>query len=160
MQKKTAVLAATTPQDDTTFHAFMINAIDDNTGKPIFNVVNLVEVCAECLKTDKPWKCPHTMDRISGSKSKADRDITLKLIRDEGVRMREMFGQQTKADNKWLKDEWMQRFHNSKVPIDHPVRAVYMGIDPGGGGDSEMALTAIAETYSKEFGTRLAVRFI
>lgn len=98
MQDKTSILAATTPQDDNTYHAFLLNCRDRTTGERLYNVVFLFEVCEDCLKGASPWKCVHNQDRISGSKSKAARDQTMEMFRDgqQSVMMRELFGQATK----------------------------------------------------------------
>lgn len=36
MQDKTSILAATTPQDNSTYHSFLISVRDPDTGKRIF----------------------------------------------------------------------------------------------------------------------------
>ena len=160
MQTKTSLLAATTPQDNTTFHAALLNLIDPSTGKPVFNVVNLVEVCPKCLLTDKPWKCTHRSDQISGSKSQYDRDITLLMFRNaQSTAVRELFGQQTQSKDNLLQDEWIERFYKSSATFEHSVRALYMGVDPGGGGSGQMGVCVIAEVRPSPADARLAVSF-
>lgn len=159
MQDKTSILAATTPQDNSTFHSHLINVRDPETGKRIFNVVNLVEVCKSCLKSSKPWKCSHMSDRISGSKSEAARKQTMLFYRpgQKHVAMRELMGQQASDTSGLIPDEWIKTFHNSTVDIKDRPRAIYLGIDPGGGGPGELGVIGIAETLSPEHGARLAV---
>lgn len=160
MQDKTSILAATTPQDNTTYHAFLINVLDPDTNERIFNVVNLIEVCKACKKTDKPWKCTHMADRISGSKSQASRDQTLLFYRDgqQAVALRELFGEQSKNTSGLLPEPWIERFLKSEIHIKDPVRALYLAVDPGGGGPGELGIVGIVETLSVEYGARLAVR--
>lgn len=162
MQDKTSILAATTPQDNTTYHAFLLNARDKTTGERLFNVVNLFEVCKSCLAGKTPWKCTHNQDRISASKSKAARDQTLALYRDgqQAVALRELFGQASKNTTNLIPTEHSDLFKKSTVHITDPVRALYIGIDPGGGGPGELGVVGIAETFDNQGtipGPRLAV---
>lgn len=159
MQDKTSILAATTPQDNSTYHAYLINVKDPESGKRVFNVVNLVEVCKSCLKTSKPWKCSHMSERISGSKSEAARKQTMLFYRpgQKHVAMRELMGQQNSETGGLIPVEWMENFHTSSIPVEDRPRAIYLGIDPGGGGPGELGVIGIAETISLEHGPRLAV---
>ena len=134
--------------------------LDPDTNERIFNVVNLIEVCKACKKTDKPWKCTHMADRISGSKSQASRDQTLLFYRDgqQAVALRELFGEQSKNTSGLLPEPWIERFLKSEIHIKDPVRALYLAVDPGGGGPGELGIVGIVETLSVEYGARLAVR--
>jgi hypothetical protein len=161
MQKKTAILAATTPQDNSTFHAHLCNVRDPETNKRIFNVVYLVEVCKACLKTAKPFQCTHMDDRISGSKSADARKQTMLFYGpgEKHVAMRELMGQQAGGNSGLLPQDRIERFHASSIIISDMPRAIYIGIDPGGGGPGELGIVGIAETMSMEYGQKLAVRF-
>ena len=161
MQDKTSILAATTPQDTSTFQCHLINVKDPETGRKIFNVINLVEVCKSCLVSAKPWKCSHMAERISGSKSEAARKQTMLFYRpgQKHVMMRELLGQQSSESGGLIPAIWIERFHTSEmVPEDRP-RAIYLGIDPGGGGPGELGVIAVAETMSMQYGPRLVVSF-
>lgn len=125
--------------------------------------MNLFEVCKACLAGKTPWKCTHNQDRISASKSKAARDQTLALYRDgqQAVALRELFGQASKNTTNLIPTEHSDLFLKSAVHITSPVRALYIGIDPGGGGPGELGVVGIAETFDLQGsipGPRLAVR--
>lgn len=162
MQPKTSILAATSPQDNTSFHAFMINVIDPATNERVFNVVNLVEVCKACMESETPWKCVHTQDRLSGSKSKAARDQTALFYRtgQGAVQARELFGIASKNNTGLLQPGQVDLFWKSSVHISAPVPVLYLAIDPGGGGSGEMGIIGLVDTVIIEGtqpGPRLAV---
>lgn len=162
MQPKTSILAATSPQDNTSYHAFMINVVDKSTGQRVFNVVNLMEVCEACLKTDTPWTCVHAQDRLSWSKSKAARDETSLFYRkgQDAVRGRELFGIANKNTSNLLPPSHVDLFFKSSVHITVPARVLYLAIDPGGGGPGELGIVGLVDTMVSSgptAGARLAV---
>lgn len=161
MQPKTSILAATSPQDNTSFHAFMINVVDPSTNERVFNVVNLVEVCKACLETETPWKCVHTQDRLSGSKSKAARDQTSLFYRNGqgAVQARELFGIASKNNTGLLPPAHVEMFFKSSVHISAPVPVLYLAIDPGGGGSGEMGVVGLVDTVITE-GAQTGPRFV
>jgi hypothetical protein len=161
MQEKTSLLAATTPQDNTTYNSFLITLKDPETQEHVFNVVNLFEVCPACLAGDKPWQCTHTPDKISGSKTRKSRAITSLFYGDgdEAIGGRELYGVGNKASNNLLLSKVIERFRASSVKVVDQVRALYLAIDPGGGGPGDLGIVGIVETNS-ERGPRLAVSFI
>ena len=105
--------------------------------------------------------CALSADRISGSKSQASRDQTLLFYRDgqQAVAMRELFGQQTANTSGLLADKWIEGLFTSEIHIaeTETVRALYMAVDPGGGGPGELGVVGIVETVSAQYGARLAV---
>lgn len=161
MQEKTSILAATTPQDNTTYNAYLINLKDPETGESIFNVVHLFEVCDDCRGTPHAWQCNHAPDRISGSKTRKSRTESLLFYQDgdEEIGGRELFGVGNKNSNNLLLSEVITKFRESVVEIRNPVRALYLGIDPGGGGPGDLGICGIVETMT-ESGSFLAVSFI
>lgn len=160
LQEKTSILAATTPQDNTSYNSFLISLKDPETNEHIFNVVNLFEVCIKCRAGDKPWQCTHQPDRISGSKTRKSRDIT-KLFYSDGdgeIGGRELYGVGNKNTNNLLLTRLVQQFRKSSVKIQRRVRALYLAIDPGGGGPGDLGIVGVAETNGEQ-GPRLAVIF-
>jgi hypothetical protein len=73
------------------------------------------------------------------------------------VAMRELMGQQASDTGGLLPDEWVSNFHDSCVNLEDRPRAIYLGIDPGGGGPGELGIIGIAETMSMQNGPKLAV---
>lgn len=162
MQPKTSILAATSPQDNTSYHAFMMNATDKSTGRRIFNVVNLVEVCEVCAATETPWTCVHAQDRLSWSKSAAARNETAAFYRkgQDAVRGRELFGIANKNTSNLLPPTHVDLFFNSSVEVREPARVLYLAIDPGGGGPGELGMVGLVESHVSSgpaAGARLVV---
>jgi hypothetical protein len=158
MQEKTSILAATTPQDNTSYNSFLINLKDPETKESIFNVVNLFEVCIKCRAGDKPWQCTHQPDRISGSKTRKSRTLAQLFYSDGDAEVggRELFGIGNKNTNNLLLTRVIQRFRKSTCRIQRRVRALYLAIDPGGGGPGDLGIVGLAEINGDE-GPRLAV---
>lgn len=75
--------------------------------------------------------------------------------------MRELFGQQTANTSGLLAEKWIEGLFTSEIHIaeTETVRALYMAVDPGGGGPGELGVVGIVETVSAQYGARLAVCF-
>lgn len=133
---------------------------DPDSGERYWNVVNLFEICESCKALEKPWLCKHQTDRISSNKDPHKRDKTLLFYRDnQGAQIvREFFGQQSQNRDQLLLPEWIEKFHSRSVHITDAVRALYMAVDPGGGGPGELGVVAIAETDTAQ-GPKLVVSF-
>lgn len=160
MQEKTAILAATTPQDNSTYHSFLISRKDpDRPEQPLFNVVNLMEICKKCRnESDKPWKCTHKAYNTSSNKGRSKIKETLTLYRDnqKHVAMRELFGQAASGTGGLLPAEYIEQFKNSISALETPPRCIYLGIDPSGGGLGELGVVAMVEDISAR-GMRFVV---
>lgn len=158
MQKKTSVLAATSPQGSNSYNNYLLGLKNPTTGKNIFNVVLLKEICKACRGTDKAWKCEHKSTAMSGNKSAAKRKDTLSFYRSnqKHIAMRELYGKASDGNGGLIPERLIKRLKESSVPIDKPARAVYIGVDPGGGGDGKTGLCAIVETLTDR-GAKLAV---
>jgi len=131
---------------------------DPDTGKRIFNVVNLVEVCKSCRRSAKPWKCTPMSDRISTITSEAARRQTMLFYRagQEHVAQRELMGQAASNSGNLIHDSWIGTLKTRCIDIVVPPRCVYLAIDPGGGGPGELGVIAMVETPTP-VGDRLAV---
>lgn len=161
MQDKTSLLAATTPQDSSTYHNFLITRKDPNRpDKLLFNVVELMEICKACKQTNKPWTCTHKSYNISGSKSVAKREETLALYPENKkfLALRELFGQAAGGSSGLLSQEGIDQLHSHFVDLDHKAQCIYLSIDPGGGGDGRMGLTAMVDANTIH-GPRVVVIF-
>jgi len=161
MQEKTSILAATTPQDNSTYHSFLINIKDPDTGKLLFNVVHLVEICKACRNSSNPLGCTHKYDEMSGNKSAAKRKETMRFYRPEQkhIAQRELLGQQASGSTGLIPKERIERFSTSSViiPLVPNFRCIYLGIDPGGGGPGELGIVGMAELVT-DIGPKLVVK--
>ena len=160
MQDKTAILAATTPQDDSTYHSFLISRRDpDRPEQLLFNVVNLMEICKACKASEKPWKCTHKSYNISSNKSTAKRKETLLLYREnqKHVAMRELYGVAAGGSGGLIPDSDIEQLRNNISKLNKPARCIYLGIDPGGGGPGDLGIVGMVETIT-ETGPKHMVR--
>jgi len=149
MQEKTAILAATTPQDNSTYHSFLISRRDpDRPEERLFNVVDLMEICKACKESEKPYRCTHKAYNTSSNKGRSQIKETLALYRDNQrhVAMRELFGQAASGAGGLFPQEYIDRFTNAVDSLDVAPRCIYLGIDPSGGGIGEMGVVAMIET--------------
>lgn len=156
MQKKTSVLAATSPQGTNSYNQYLLGLKNPTTGKNIFNVVLLKEVCKACRNTDKAYSCEHKGTAMSGNKSAAKRKDTLSFYRNKDVAQRELYGLATDGQGGLIPERLIKRLQQSTVVVDKPARAVYIGIDPGGGGQGKLGFCALVETLTDR-GAKLAV---
>jgi hypothetical protein len=54
-QGKTAFVAISTALDDNNSYTILTKLEDSDTGKPLFCVIRVGQVCDACKKTDTPW---------------------------------------------------------------------------------------------------------
>ena len=52
---KTAFVAISTALDDNNSYTILTKLEDSDTGKPLFCVIRVGQVCDACKKTDTPW---------------------------------------------------------------------------------------------------------
>jgi hypothetical protein len=64
--KDTAVLAISTPLDETNFYSQMLELTQDDGVTPLFNVISVSLICDECKKKDLKGQltCPHRQNEI------------------------------------------------------------------------------------------------
>lgn len=162
MQEKTAILAATTPQDNSTYHSFLISRKDpDRPEQLLFNVVNLMEICRKCREnSDEPWKCTHKAYNTSSNKGRSKIKETLTLYRDhqKHVAMRELFGQAASGSGGLLPAEYIKQVSESVDALENPPRCIYLAIDPSGGGLGELGVVALVEDWGPK-GMRFVVSY-
>jgi len=162
MQEKTAILAATSPKDSGTYHNFLITRKDpENPKKNLFNVVYLYEICKDCRGTEKAADCTHMMDNISKNKNAARRRQTAACYppNRSANRDQELFGITQTYSKGLVPPELIEDLSKNIEDLRHPARCVYLGIDPGGGGDGKLGIVGVAEQlteYGQIFTVRLA----
>lgn len=159
MEFRNSIIAATSPQSEDSFNHHLINLKNPITGQNVYNVVYLYEVCKPCLDAGKPWKCTHMQEQLSDSK----RQDTVDEVRlgyragQTAAKLRETFGVTTSGTNRLIPDQFVNQFFKSMIEVDPQPRCIYMGIDPSGGGDSEMGVAAIVESFTQKDFMKLAV---
>lgn len=159
MEFRNSIIAATSPQSEDSFNHHLINLRNPITNQLVYNVVYLYEVCKPCLDAGKPWKCTHMQEQLSDSK----RQDTVDEVRlgyragQTAAKLRETFGVTTSGGNRLIPDQYISQFFAKVIEVDPQPRCIYMGIDPSGGGDSEMGVVAIVESFTAKDFMKLAV---
>lgn len=120
---------------------FMMNIDDD-------------DICEACKKSASPWDCTHKNDSIGEWKSERKIRETMLFYKPEQrhLMMRELRGIPSDANRELLVRKVREQFRDAPpVSIQRAPRAIYLGIDPGGGGPGEMGLVATIESIT-EYG--------
>jgi len=115
--------------------------------KTLFNVVRVGAVCAECAAGDTPWMCQHCLADLPSWRS-ADKVKRLKVVYegDPDSVMNEFGGEDTCTARYRFPEAMIKLLANREhFLVTEPPRAIYVGIDPTGGGPSELAVTAMAD---------------
>jgi hypothetical protein len=161
MEFRNSIIAATSPQSEDSFNHHLITLKDKNTGKNLFPVVYLFEVCDACTKAGKQAKCTHMGDQLSDSKRQDAVDAVRQAYRasQSAAKLRETFGVTTSSIERVVPAQYVERFFSNTIDIDDHPRCIYMAIDPSGGGDSEMGVVAICESFTMQSFMKLAVGF-
>jgi hypothetical protein len=159
MEFRNSIIAATSPQSEDSFNHHLINLKDKNTGKNLYHVVYLFEVCDACTKAGKQAKCTHMGDQLSDSKRQETVDAVRQSYRagQSAAKLRETFGVTTSSIERIIPAQYVERFFSRRVDVDDKPRCIYMAIDPSGGGDSEMGVVAICESFTMQMHMNLTV---
>lgn len=146
-QTETALLAISTALDDSNHYSALTKLEDKETGEPLFNVIRVGQVCEACRKTSTPWLCNHMAYDIPPWKSvKKQKRMEYIYEGQQHRNLRENFGQIAGSGRQAFKDELIEKFKAMPpVRITKQPNVVFLGADPGGGGPSDLALTAMAQ---------------
>lgn len=111
-----------------------------------------IDICKACKKSASPWDCNHKPDSIGEWKSERKIQESMLFYKPEQrhLMMRELRGVPTDANRELLMRDVRERFRNAPpLQIKQAPRAIYLGIDPGGGGPGEMGIVATIESISE-----------
>jgi hypothetical protein len=155
LQKHVAVVGASSPDSKKSFMKDQMQLIDNDTGRPIWSTVLLVEICEECKLTDEPWKCQHMLHNLSFNKSNKRRAILSEIFKHSGPEvLQEFFGTIVDKKNdpfyKVHVDNFAKRRKINKTDIVAFPKCLYIGMDPTGAGKSDLGICAIGQTLIKE----------
>lgn len=130
--------------------AHIKRAISNRTGKHLIRQIYVMTVCAECKSSKNPENCTHMVNSMSGRKNKAILDDVMNLYpeSEKTTANAELLGIQEPPKSILRQSDINSVLFSDRVMIRHPVRAVWIGIDPGGGGFSHMGVCVYVEyTY-------------
>lgn len=168
MEYRNSIIAATSPQTEDSYNHHLITLINPLTGKNVYNVVYLYEVCQACLDAGKAHKCTHNQEQLSDSKRQETVDEVRLGYRagQSAAKLRETAGVTTSGVDRLIPADYITRFFNTRVKVKSPSltlqidgkpRCLYLAIDPSGGGDSELGIVGIVESYTQTDLAKLVV---
>lgn len=161
LQKKTSLLAATSPKGaGDSYCSYLLKLKDGN--EPVFNVINLHEICRACREA-KLYECDHKQMIRSTNKSAKKQRLTLLMYGqgNEETAGEELLGQERTSKGGIIPDEFVDQFKHNICELSHRPRAVYCSFDPGGGSVSgQLGITVIVEINTITEGVKLVVSFI
>lgn len=140
----TALIAISTPLDGMNFYSEMFE-LKGGDGQPLFNQLRIGMSCEKCQKAGKAADCTHMASVVPPWKSAAKFDMVKAIYGDrKDILARESMGQITNdaasifsqgmVEKMLAKEEW---------DLKAGTKYVFLGVDPNGGGDSQMAIVTM-----------------
>ncbi len=148
MQRLTSLLMLSTPSGDEgqSYFTRLMVLKDDATDKPFFNVVRIGVSCEDCEAAGTPWLCNHVQQENPWMSSKKKRRLTKFYEGKEDRHKQENYGMVVGNSDMAYKEEIVAALYTRDIfRVEAPPRALYLAIDPSGGGKSDMAFTLAFE---------------
>ncbi len=148
MQRLTSLLMLSTPSGDEgqSYFTRLMVLKDETTDKPFFNVVRIGVSCEDCEADGTPWLCNHVQQENPWLSSKKKRRLTKFYEGKEDRHKQENYGMFVKSSDMAYKEEIVAAFFaRDTFRVESAPRALYLAIDPSGGGKSDMAFTLAFE---------------
>lgn len=154
MARKDHYLVALTTPKHSNDHFSQMVATRKEDGKPYYNVITMGEPCEDCAETQRPWECTHKRHEIASWKDPVRTDrwyMPYIVANKENILMQEQFSIGGMKDNLVFNTNLVNALDKRPpIVIDRPVDAIYLAIDPAGGGPgSDMSITAMAQYQSR-----------
>jgi len=140
----TALIAISTPLDGMNFYSEMFE-LKGGDGLPLFNTLRMGMSCEKCQKLGKAADCTHMASVVPPWKSAAKFDMVKAIYGDrKDLLARESMGQITN-DAASVFSQGMVEKLLAKQPwiLQNKAKYVFLGVDPNGGGDSQMAIVTM-----------------
>ena len=137
----TALIAISTPLDGMNFYSEMFE-LKGGDGQPLFNQLRIGLSCAKCQAAGKAADCTHMKDIIPPWKSAAKFDMVKAIYGDrKDLLAKESMGQITSDQCSVFPEKLINRMmEKPPYKLRNPAKYVFLGVDPNGGGASEMAI--------------------
>jgi len=144
-QVETALLAISTALDDANHYTALTKLIDKETNEPLFNVIRIGQVCEACSKTSSPWLCNHMAYSVPPWKSQKRLKRMEYIYEGQEFRnLRENMGVVAGSGRQAFNQKLIDKFVNApKYKVIRKPNIIFIGADPGGGGPSDLAMTAM-----------------
>lgn len=140
----TSLIAISTPEDSLNFYSEMFN-LKGADGRDLFNQIKIGLACEKCIKMGKATECTHMKDIIPPWKSAAKFSMVEAIYGDrKDLLARESMGQITSDQSSVFSDKLIYKFmKRDSYVLQNPANFVFLGVDPNGGGSSEMAIVSM-----------------
>lgn len=150
--KDTAVIAISTPLDETNMYSQMIDLKQDDGKTPLFNVISITLICELCQGKDLKDQicCPHRQSEIPPWKTARRQDLVKKLLESNPeMYKREQLGVITSNANHAFPVHQIDAFERSSTQINQFVDKVFCAIDPAGGPHSRARIALASYSITK-----------
>ena len=140
----TALLAISTPLDEFNYYSKLVEQKDEN-GKPFFKTIKAGRVCDDCalLAYDLMIKCDHIADSAHWKNPHKLKRLKVLFEGDEARGLRELAGIAASDFTPcFAKDDINTLWTNTRRLTETAPDALYVTVDPNGGGASKMAITS------------------
>ena len=140
----TALIAISTPLDGMNFYSEMFD-LKGGDGQPLFNTLRIGLSCAKCQAAGKAAECTHMNDVIPPWKSAAKFDMVKAIYGDrKDLLARESMGQITSDQASVFSEKLVNRLmERPEYALKNPAKYIFLGVDPNGGGSSDMAIVTM-----------------
>ncbi len=140
----TSLIAISTPLDGLNFYSEMFE-LKDGSGAPLFNTLRMGMSCEKCQRIGKAAECTHMASVIPPWKSQAKFDMVKSIYGDrKDLLARESMGQITNdAASVFAQGMVEKMLQRSSWVLKNKAKFVFLGVDPNGGGDSQMAIVTM-----------------
>lgn len=140
----TSLIAISTPLDGLNFYSEMFE-LKDGSGAPLFNTLKQGLACEKCIRLNKSAECTHMASVIPPWKSQAKFDMVKSIYGDrKDLLARESMGQITNdAASVFAQGMVEKMLQRNCWVLKNKAKFVFLGVDPNGGGDSQMAIVTM-----------------
>lgn len=140
----TALLAISTPLDEFNYYSKLVEQKDEH-GNPFFKTIKAGRVCDDCsrLAYDEMIKCDHIEDTAHWKNPHKLKRLKVLFEGDEARGLRELAGIAASDFTPCFSKEDIGRlFDNPRRIVNCAPDAIYVTVDPNGGGASKMAIAS------------------
>jgi len=140
----TALLAISTPLDEFNYYSELFLKKDEN-GEDFFKTIKAGRICDDCgrLPYDLMIKCDHVPDGAHWKSIHKKRRLASLFEGDEARGLRELGGIMASDHTPcFQKKDISTLFDNDRWVLEAPPEAIYITIDPNGGGASDFGMAA------------------
>ena len=140
----TALIAISTPLDGMNIYSEMFE-LKGGDGKPLFNTLRMGLSCDKCQKQGKAADCTHMASVTPPWKSAAKFDMVKAIYGDrKDLLARESMGQITNDAASIFAQGMVEKLLSKSCwVLKNKAKYVFLGVDPNGGGDSQMAIVTM-----------------